>query len=261
MRGATPTEDGAACQQRRASQPGSGRLIISSYRSDGFAHRLVASFGTTWVLRPVGRAGPSRRGLIGVWPPASTEACPPTGPCNTLRVEGSRTMMVVLGVDAHKRSHTIVACDGAGAQLGSLTVSAVTEGHLRAVRWAAQWESRKWAIEAYLSASRSGLAGGRGDGGAGSAKDDGRSAAFCSDSRQIGSDRRVGGGSCCAAGAGLAGRLARWPGPGGETAGRLSGTAGQGTNWGTEQSQMATPRTGPDMGSAVGFAEQIPGPR
>ena len=56
-------------------------------------------------------------------------------------------MMVVLGVDAHKRSHTIVACDGAGAQLGSLTVSAVTEGHLRAVRWAAQWESRKWAIE------------------------------------------------------------------------------------------------------------------
>ena len=29
----------------------------------------------------------------------------------------------------------------------ALTVSAVTEGHLRAVRWAAQWESRKWAIE------------------------------------------------------------------------------------------------------------------
>lgn len=56
-------------------------------------------------------------------------------------------MMVVLGVDAHKRSHTIVACDEAGAQLGSMTVAATTEGHLRAVKWAAQWESRKWAIE------------------------------------------------------------------------------------------------------------------
>lgn len=56
-------------------------------------------------------------------------------------------MMVVLGVDAHKRSHTIVACDGAGAQLGSITVAATTEGHLRAVKWTAQWESRKWAIE------------------------------------------------------------------------------------------------------------------
>lgn len=55
--------------------------------------------------------------------------------------------MVVLGVDAHKRSHTIVACDGAGARLGSVTVSATTEGHLRAVKWAAQWEARKWAIE------------------------------------------------------------------------------------------------------------------
>ena len=56
-------------------------------------------------------------------------------------------MMVVLGVDAHKKSHTIVACDEAGAQLGSMTVSATTEGHLRAVKWAAQWESRMWAIE------------------------------------------------------------------------------------------------------------------
>ncbi|MDH4307989.1 MAG: IS110 family transposase [Acidimicrobiia bacterium] len=51
-------------------------------------------------------------------------------------------MMVVLGVDAHKRTHTIVACDEAGAQLGSMTVSATTEGHLRAVKWVAEWETR-----------------------------------------------------------------------------------------------------------------------
>jgi transposase len=56
-------------------------------------------------------------------------------------------MMVVLGTDAHKKSHTIVATDGAGAELGSITVAATVEGHLRAVRWAGQWGDRKWAIE------------------------------------------------------------------------------------------------------------------
>lgn len=55
--------------------------------------------------------------------------------------------MVVLGTDAHKRSHTMVATDEAGAQLGSIRVQASSEGHLRAVRWASQWENRKWAIE------------------------------------------------------------------------------------------------------------------
>jgi hypothetical protein len=56
-------------------------------------------------------------------------------------------MMVILGTDAHKRSHTIVAADPAGAQVGMLTVAATTEGHLRAVRWADQWDDRQWAID------------------------------------------------------------------------------------------------------------------
>ena len=56
-------------------------------------------------------------------------------------------MMVVLGTDAHKRTHTVVATDMAGAELGSITVEATTDGHLRAVKWAGQWEERKWAIE------------------------------------------------------------------------------------------------------------------
>jgi hypothetical protein len=47
-------------------------------------------------------------------------------------------MMVILGTDAHKKSHTIVAVDTAGAEIGSVTVPATTEGHLRAVQWAAQ---------------------------------------------------------------------------------------------------------------------------
>jgi transposase len=55
--------------------------------------------------------------------------------------------MVTLGTDAHKRSHTIVAADAQGRQVGQLTVSATTEGHLRALRWAEQWPERCWAIE------------------------------------------------------------------------------------------------------------------
>jgi len=56
-------------------------------------------------------------------------------------------MMVVLGVDAHKRSHTIVAADEAGADLGSVTVAATPAGHLRAVQWAVEWPQRRWAME------------------------------------------------------------------------------------------------------------------
>lgn len=55
--------------------------------------------------------------------------------------------MVTLGVDAHKRTHTIVAVDAAGAELGTVTVAATTAGHLKAVRWAARWEQRCWALE------------------------------------------------------------------------------------------------------------------
>lgn len=63
-------------------------------------------------------------------------------------------MMVMLGTDAHKRSHTIVAVDPAGAEVGSLTVAATTDGHLRAVQWAAQFKERCWAIEDCRALSR-----------------------------------------------------------------------------------------------------------
>jgi transposase len=56
-------------------------------------------------------------------------------------------MMVVLGTDAHKSSHTVVAADEAGAEVGSITVAATPEGHLKALRWAARWAQRRWAIE------------------------------------------------------------------------------------------------------------------
>lgn len=45
-------------------------------------------------------------------------------------------MVVVVGTDVHKRSHTFVAVDEAGRQLGLLTVEAVSKGHDKAVAWA-----------------------------------------------------------------------------------------------------------------------------
>lgn len=55
--------------------------------------------------------------------------------------------MVVIGVDAHKRSHTLVAIDQAGRRLAEKTVPATPEGHLVAVRWAGRWQERRFALE------------------------------------------------------------------------------------------------------------------
>jgi transposase len=63
-------------------------------------------------------------------------------------------MMVMLGIDAHKRSHTIVAVDPAGVEIGSVTVAATTDGHLRAMQWAAQFAQREWAMEDCRALSR-----------------------------------------------------------------------------------------------------------
>ncbi len=63
-------------------------------------------------------------------------------------------MMVVLGTDAHKRTHTVVAADEGGAEIGSVTVGATPEGHLKLVKWAASWPDRRWAIEDCRQLSR-----------------------------------------------------------------------------------------------------------
>ncbi len=63
-------------------------------------------------------------------------------------------MMVVLGTDAHKRNHTVVAADEAGAELGSITVGATPEGHFKLVKWSAAWPDRRWAIEDCRALSR-----------------------------------------------------------------------------------------------------------
>lgn len=56
--------------------------------------------------------------------------------------------MIVLGVDAHKQTHTVAAVDQAGRLLGHVTVAATSAGHLRALTWAEQFGvDRRWAVE------------------------------------------------------------------------------------------------------------------
>jgi transposase len=57
--------------------------------------------------------------------------------------------MVTFGIDAHKRTHTVVAVDGVGRQLGVKTTAGTTsEDHLGLVRWAAQFDGEhRWAVE------------------------------------------------------------------------------------------------------------------
>jgi len=55
--------------------------------------------------------------------------------------------MVVIGVDAHKRTHTLVAADEAGRKLAELTVVATPDGHLDALAWASRFPDRRFAVE------------------------------------------------------------------------------------------------------------------
>jgi transposase len=59
-------------------------------------------------------------------------------------------MVVVLGLDVHKRTHTVVAVNEAGAKLAEMTVEANTAGHRKAMRWAAKQfcgAELRWAVE------------------------------------------------------------------------------------------------------------------
>jgi len=54
---------------------------------------------------------------------------------------------VVIGVDAHKRTHTLVVADELGRELANKTLAATADGHLAALAWARRWPRRRWALE------------------------------------------------------------------------------------------------------------------
>jgi transposase len=57
--------------------------------------------------------------------------------------------MVVIGADVHKRTHTFVAVDEVGRELGHKTFEATTGGHQAAVMWARErfGPQLRWAVE------------------------------------------------------------------------------------------------------------------
>jgi transposase len=55
--------------------------------------------------------------------------------------------MITLGVDAHKRTHTVVAVDVLGRQVATRTVEATSDGHLGLLGWVARFGQRCWAVE------------------------------------------------------------------------------------------------------------------
>jgi transposase len=57
--------------------------------------------------------------------------------------------VVVVGVDTHKTTHTLVGVDAVGRKLAELTVRATTSGHMAGLGWAREafgndlvWASR-----------------------------------------------------------------------------------------------------------------------
>lgn len=62
--------------------------------------------------------------------------------------------MVTLGTDSHKASHTLVAVDENGRQLGELRVAATPAGHMDALAWGRHWPERRWAMENCRQLSR-----------------------------------------------------------------------------------------------------------
>jgi transposase len=63
--------------------------------------------------------------------------------------------MVMFGIDAHKRTHTVVAVDETGRQLACRTLATTTAAHLELLSWAETVsEQRKWAVEDCRHVSR-----------------------------------------------------------------------------------------------------------
>jgi transposase len=55
--------------------------------------------------------------------------------------------MVTIGIDAHKRSHTVVAVDERGRELARRTIGTTSSDHFELVAWAARFAERRWAVE------------------------------------------------------------------------------------------------------------------
>jgi transposase len=53
----------------------------------------------------------------------------------------------VIGVDAHKRTHTLAVVDEVGRELANRTFRATLDGHRAVLRWIQRWPERMFALE------------------------------------------------------------------------------------------------------------------
>jgi transposase len=114
--------------------------------SEGLALTLSAHFGHHFLCRPSDMRNQS------AW--LDRSVTPPSLRCALRLVPFSSSTengddMITLGIDAHKRTHTVVAVDDAGRQVGvRTTVATTTEEHLALMRWAQQFGApRLFAVE------------------------------------------------------------------------------------------------------------------
>ena len=72
--------------------------------------------------------------------------------------------MVTFGVDAHKRTHTIVAVNDRGTPVGQTTVGTTSQDHLVLLRWAARFGGEPMGgggLQSPVSPARARSIGGR----------------------------------------------------------------------------------------------------
>src|SRR5207244_2051751 len=101
-------------------------------------------------LAPYGHASP---GVLSSSKQVRSVASPPLWCAHRpvpFALRGERyTAMVILGIDAHKRTQTMVAVDAVGRKLGEKrTTSTTTEANLELLRWADRFgPERRFAVE------------------------------------------------------------------------------------------------------------------
>ena len=156
------SESASSVWSKSVTSSSAPRLSLRQCQSDACARRVGSFFccpagsvvARSLSCRPSGAAEAAGRDFIGAWFSLSTEACPPDRRCgNTERIEHGRPdaasrRSVVIGVDAHKRTHTLVAADELGRELATQDRRRPPrEGHLAALAWAGRWPERRWALE------------------------------------------------------------------------------------------------------------------
>ncbi len=124
-------------------------VMVRGVRRGSLSLWLPSCAVAVWhMCGPVGRVGTVRRDLIGAWSiPNRRMSTERSLRLTNPREPGGTLMMMTIGGDSHKRTHTFVAVDDRGRRVAEKTVPATTDGHLDAVAWGAQWPKRRWALE------------------------------------------------------------------------------------------------------------------